>query len=106
MPVSKSSSYFDLFPEFTPNPHALLEKELKRLAKQQHWRVGSKKYKKERSKCLLSEFDFHIASMVADDRLNSWQALCAEVGISRPPISITRCKKVSHDDSTLIYSID
>ena len=95
MSASKNPTYFASFAAFTPRPDARIEKEFKRLAKQQHWRKDSKKYKEERGKCLLSEFEVHVGYMVADDRLNSWRSLCNEVGISQPPKTVKECKRAS-----------
>lgn len=104
MPAAKNHPYLVSFAGFTPNPNACIEEEFKRLAKHRRWRPGSDKYKEERGKCLLSEFDVHVGSTLAEGRLSSWRSLCIEVGIYQPPETIKECKKVYGANSKLLQS--
>ena len=57
-----------------------------------NWSQGSKKYKGERAKFLVSQFDAHFGTDAT--KLENWQALCVELGIRSPIESITQCRKV------------
>ncbi|KAF3396045.1 hypothetical protein F1880_006643 [Penicillium rolfsii] len=56
------------------------------------WKKGSKKYRREWSLFLSSEFNFHYASHAT--KLENWQALCVELGIRHSIESISKCRKV------------
>ncbi|MCJ1281705.1 hypothetical protein MMC26_001027 [Xylographa opegraphella] len=94
--MSQKSSYFAGFVGFVPDPRSSLEAEFSRLVQHQQWLSGSSKHAKERRKCVLAEYDFHLGSIEVSGKLDAWQRLCKEVGIRKPPASITQCKKVLH----------
>ena len=89
------STYFARFPNFVPDPSAELLTEFARLATACDWKEGSKRYRKERRACLLSEYDQHVGSVDLPGKLQQLQALVSELGIENPPDTITQCKLVS-----------
>jgi len=94
MPSTIASSYFVAFSDFVPDPSASIEQEFARLARYRQWSPSSKRYKKERRKFLLSEYDHHVGYIQAANNISKWQDLCLELGINDPPQSISDCKKV------------
>jgi len=88
-----SNSWFTKYPDFEPNPGrgAPLLEEFKRLAEQRNWREGGKRYRKEWKSCVEANFTAEFGANASS--LQSWQALCIEVGITDVPRSITGCKK-------------
>ena len=94
MSSSTSSTYLSSFAMFKPNASASLEDEFARLAVERHWAPHSKKYKTERRKFLISEYNEHVGYVEVKNKLYHWQELCREVGIRIPPPSITQCRKV------------
>lgn len=88
---SHIKSFFDDFPGFVPEPSAGLRENFARLAAHRQWKNGSKNYQRNWNKYVRMEFDREYGTNYT--RLESWQNLCAELGIERLP-SITRCKKV------------
>lgn len=99
MPSATASSYFLGFSDFVPHPSTSIEQEFARLASSRQWSSGSKRYKQERRKFLLSEYDHHVGYIQTANDVSQWQDLCRELGIDNPPQSIKDCKKVK----TIIY---
>jgi hypothetical protein len=85
-------SGFDGFADFDRDPTASIASEFGRLAIQNDWKKGSKKYRKQRAELIEYEFGVHFGSNLHS--LEDWQALCKAVGITNIPSSITQCKKV------------
>ena len=88
-------AYFNRFPKFVPSPNATLIENFRALAKTRGW--FGKRYKEERKNYMIALADTHIGSIdtgSAAEKLAGLQGLCAEVGISSTPTSITKCKKV------------
>jgi hypothetical protein len=92
-------SGFDGFADFDRDPTASIAVEFGRLAIQNDWKKGSKKYKKQRAELIAYEFGVHFGSNLST--LEHWQALCKAVGIKNIPSSITQCKKVGHQESAV-----
>lgn len=93
-------AYFNRFPSFVPNPQATLIANFRALAKSRRW--SGNRYKEERKNYMIALADTHIGSIdtgSAADKLAGLQGLCGEVGISRIPTTITKCKKVKHERS-------
>lgn len=88
----ENSNYFSRFPSFQTANSAFAISEFDRLAYQMNWNQGSKKYKRERAKFLVSQFDAHFGTDAT--KLENWQALCVEVKIQSPIESISQCRKV------------
>ena len=89
------SNYFTKFHDFNPDPSAPILQEFKRLAEIRNW--NGKKYKKEKSKCLLDEYGLYHATLTLGTRseqLEKARALCSDLGIEPAPASITACKEV------------
>ncbi|KAJ5519883.1 hypothetical protein N7463_000336 [Penicillium fimorum] len=87
----ENSNYFSRFPNFQPARSTSATTEFDRLASQRNWTQGSKKYRSERAKFLVSEFDAHFGTDAT--KLENWQALCVEVKVQSPTESITQCRK-------------
>jgi hypothetical protein len=85
-------SGFDGFADFDRDPTASIASEFGRLAIQNDWKKGSKKYRKQRAELIEYEFGVHFGSNLHS--LEDWEALCKAVGITDIPSSITQCKKV------------
>jgi len=85
-------SGFDGFADFDRDPTASIAAEFGRLAIQNDWKKGSKKYRKQQAELIECEFRFHFGSNLST--LEHWQALCKAVGITNIPSSTTQCKKV------------
>ncbi|MCJ1369634.1 hypothetical protein MMC20_000846 [Loxospora ochrophaea] len=86
-------SRFERYTGFVPDRHAPIKEEFARLAKHQGWNPRSNSYRIMYRQCLAAEFDICVSSIMTDDELESWQALCEFLGIEPPPPSITRCRK-------------
>lgn len=67
------------------------------------WKVGSRRWRKAWKTCMDLEYDRLIGSRVSS--LETWQQLCAKVGITEVFPSINKCKKVikphTHFDHSL-----
>ena len=100
-----SSSYFDRFPGFQPDPERPIEEEFADLADSRGWITGSKRYRQERGRCLRAEYEFQLGSIDRSRRLEDWQALCQELRINSLPSSITQCKKVRRKCIIQIYAV-
>jgi hypothetical protein len=89
-----SSSYFSSFlgSGFTPDPSSTLEDDFERLSLQEGWRPGSSERVAQWRRALESELEAQFGEA---NKLESWQALCAELGVRPIPTSITQCRKVS-----------
>ncbi|CAI7608611.1 unnamed protein product [Penicillium bialowiezense] len=55
------------------------------------WKVGSRRWRKAWKTCMSLEYDRLIGSRGSS--LETWQELCAKVGITKVLPSITKCKK-------------
>jgi hypothetical protein len=88
----ENSDYFSRFPNFHTARSGFAIAEFDRLAYQMNWRRGSRKYKGERAKFLVSQFEAHFGTDAT--KLENWQALCVEVKIQSPTESISQCRKV------------
>ena len=86
-----SSDFFSSYPAFDHDPTASLLGEFQRLSLQEGWNQKGKKYRQSRQKCLAQEFEDHYGH--ASNKLDRWQELCADVGISPIPPSITNVKR-------------
>lgn len=73
-----------------------LSAEFSLLAQQMRWKKDSKRYKREWSDFLSSEFNIHYGSHAT--KLENWQALCIELGICNSIGSISKCRKVGSSD--------
>ena len=83
-------TYFSQFSTFTPDVDASFLTQFNALALNQGW---TKKQKtRHRAEAIQTEFD-HVYG-TDTTKLETWQALCREVGVSVVPGSITKCKKV------------
>lgn len=85
-------SFFDQFSDFQPDNVAVFSVEFNRLANARGWHTGSNTWRRNWARAIHSEFQ--RAYNTNTSRLANWQDLCAEVGISPMPPSITKCKKV------------
>ncbi|KAI9676361.1 MAG: hypothetical protein M1817_000518 [Caeruleum heppii] len=85
------SGYFDRFPTFDADPEGPLLDQFAALAIARNWKPGTKKYHKNRQACL--EQESALAFTEDATKLQTWQALCEEVGIKSVPDSIKKCKK-------------
>ncbi|KAF1992671.1 hypothetical protein P154DRAFT_203439 [Amniculicola lignicola CBS 123094] len=82
------------FPTFKRDPADGLEHVFELLTLHEGW---SKKSKKQRQrKAELFEEEFKAQFTEGKTKLESWQALCKEVGIDPVPSSITQCRKALH----------
>ncbi|KAF2202904.1 hypothetical protein GQ43DRAFT_479509 [Delitschia confertaspora ATCC 74209] len=86
-----TNSFWTRFSGFTPNSKAGLPTEFKRLARHMCWVPNSDEWRKYREEAYTSEFEFWYGS--DSTKLERWQQLCEEVGISPAPPSITKCRK-------------
>lgn len=87
-----TNDFFANFPKFTHDPSAPISKEFSRLANQRQWRKKSKTWKKQWNRCMNSEYERQIGSTLTG--LEAWVALCNEMGLDGPFMSIRQCKKV------------
>ena len=92
-----SEDFFSGFGGFERDHGASLTDEFNRLAISRNWKVGGKKYRKNRAECFASEFD-HLYQ-TDGSKIVGWQRLCLDVGIIPCPSTITACKKVSESVS-------
>ncbi|KAL6299686.1 hypothetical protein BKA93DRAFT_741902 [Sparassis latifolia] len=84
-------SYWDSHPDFNHDPHAPIRTEFRRLAVIRHWGKRTPQYRDEWAQCCVEEFGEHYGR---SERLEGWQSLCGEVGITDVPTSIKSCKKI------------
>jgi len=94
MASSRLNPYLAAFPDFTPDPRASVITEFKRLAGTKSWRPSTKKYRSQRRKYLLSEYDLNLGNLDKENKLEDFQELCRKLGIKNVPTSMTKCKKV------------
>jgi hypothetical protein len=87
------ATWFSKYPNFHPDPLAPLLDEFNRLAIQRGWKKGGKIYREEWKNCVEATFTAEFGQNASS--LRGWQALCAVIGITDVPKSITGCKKVS-----------
>jgi hypothetical protein len=90
-PLPNVSSFWRKFPDFTPDPTAPLQSEIRRLAHQKGW--NSEKKSRYQAEAVVAEISFQHNDL---SDLEQWQMLCKEVGIADELVSITQCKKVSN----------
>lgn len=88
----ETPDYFLRFPNFQRKPALPANVEFDRLARQMKWKRDTKRYRRERSDFLGSEFSKHYGSDAT--KLENWQSLCMELDIGRSIESITKCRKV------------
>lgn len=74
------------------NPTVPISLAFKQVSQQRGWKHGSKRWRKRWNSCMNSEYDRLIGSRIAS--LETWQELCAKVGIKETFPSINKCKKV------------
>ncbi|KAG9520576.1 hypothetical protein KCV07_g4236, partial [Aureobasidium melanogenum] len=86
-------SFFELFPDFEPNPRASIKKEFDRLARQQGWTSNKKVCDRFRAACYEDELADFVAAQGLTSPLKKLQMLCAEVGVRNIPVSINKCKE-------------
>jgi hypothetical protein len=127
-----SQSHFAKFEHFTPDDAASFNDEFARLASSQEWVAGSQEYTRQRTIALREELELHYFSQSQqqpqqldaideedeagqkeeqlsdeDIRLQGYQALCSEVGITIDPsdsMSVAECKR--HLKNTLVNIVD
>lgn len=87
-----SEDFFSGFRGFERDQGASLTDEFNRLAISRNWKVGGKRYRKNRAECFASEFD-HLYQPDGS-KIAGWQRLCSDVGIVPCPSTITGCRKV------------
>lgn len=87
-----AASYFSRFPGFEADTTASANKEFTRLAGWMGWTKGSERYRREWVAFTAAEFETHYGT--ESTKLDNWQALCNEVGVTEDISSITKCKKV------------
>ncbi|EFR04891.1 hypothetical protein MGYG_07893 [Nannizzia gypsea CBS 118893] len=92
-------NFYSRYPGFQPNPSAPAVDEFARLARHMRWKHGSKAYKRGWASFGVSEFSKHYGTEAS--KLQNWQSLCREVGLSEPK-TITQCKKVYRVFSQLL----
>ena len=92
-PPTVVNNFWLQFEGFTPNPKAGLWSEFHRLAQQQNWVPKSLVWFAAREDAYLAELESHYGNDWS--KLDKWQALCSEVGVTPVPQSITKCKAVS-----------
>lgn len=84
-------SYFAQFPDYKQcEVHTLVDR-FEGLSIHRGWKIGGKRYRKEKRQCLVQEFAHSFNSPRGS--LAGWQELCEFVDIE-PSTSITKCKKV------------
>lgn len=89
---SMTSPYWDQFtPAFIRTADVGFADEFSRLAVQKGWKTRSDIWHKERLQCYSQEFEALYGSA---SHLEGWAKLCAEVGETEIPVSITQAKKV------------
>jgi hypothetical protein len=88
-----TTSWQARFPSFNLNPQASLQEEFVGLATEQGWERNGKRYREEWRLYLADQFGIHYGR--DESQLEGWKALCAEVGVTNVPDSITGCKKAS-----------
>ncbi|KAF2796379.1 hypothetical protein K505DRAFT_300303 [Melanomma pulvis-pyrius CBS 109.77] len=91
VPINTNSSYWARFAGFVPDPTANLISEFERLSIHQGWSRKTKASRRRFAEACEAEFDHHF--VVGASKLQTWQALCVEVGVGPVPASITQCKK-------------
>jgi hypothetical protein len=84
-------TFWDAYPNFRPNARATIQSEFNRLASQEGWKKGSNRYRAAYARCMGQEFTDQFGS---DGKLEGYQELCREIGISPAPGSVTQCKQV------------
>lgn len=95
------SKYWDKYPGYHQDPSAPLADAFNGLTLHMGWSPKSKKQRRRRGECYQEEFGTHFGTVA--DKLETWQALCGEVGIEPIPKSITQCKKVSSHSSFSLF---
>lgn len=95
--MMETTDYFLRFPNFQRKSTVSLSSEFSLLAQQMRWKKDSKRYKREWSFFLSSEFNIHYGSHAT--KLENWQALCIELGICHSIESISKCRKVGPSDA-------
>ncbi|KAF7978614.1 hypothetical protein HWV62_45356 [Athelia sp. TMB] len=87
-----TSPYWDQFtPDFVRTADVGFADEFSRLAVQKGWKTRSDIWHKERLQCYSQEFEALYGSA---SHLEGWARLCAEVGETEIPVSITQAKKM------------
>ena len=87
-----TSPYWDRFtPDFVRKTDVGFADEFARLAARKGWKPRSEIWHKERLQCYSQEFEALYGS---SSHLEGWARLCAEVGETEIPVSITQAKKV------------
>ena len=61
------------------------------LAISSNLKPDSKAYRKARGQFIVTEFDAYFGEPT---KLLNWQKMCTDLGIEKPPKSITQCRKV------------
>lgn len=89
---SMVSTYWTNFaPAFIRNEQAGFAAEFARLTAQKGWKSQTKAWRRERIHCYSEEFKSLYGT---SNQLEGWVSLCAEVGATEIPGSITQAKKV------------
>jgi hypothetical protein len=93
--TSQAGAWFLKYPPFIYDLNAGLKANFERLSNDRNW--GESLRRKRWAQCQMEEFSYAYGKDT--NKLESWQSLCREVGISDPPESITKCKNVSRERS-------
>jgi hypothetical protein len=88
------STYWARSVNFNPDPTASILDEFNRLSIHEGWSLKGKARNKRFAEACEADFDHHFQVVAGADKLQTWQLLCIEVGVSPAPPSITQCKKV------------
>ncbi|KAH7077674.1 hypothetical protein BKA63DRAFT_592903 [Paraphoma chrysanthemicola] len=94
----QASAWFSTYPNFTYDPSTSLPSNFTRLAVAKRW--GLKLKHKRWIACQTVLFDALYGTDVT--KLDKWQDLCREVGITDVPGNIKKCKKVLGSPRVLV----
>jgi len=84
------NDYFARFDNFEEDKDASLLENFKRLAIQEGW--SKKEQERRRPDAVDADINVHFGTDMK--KLEIWQKLCEDCGITPSPPSITKCKKV------------
>jgi hypothetical protein len=89
---SSAPEWFSNFANFAYDPTSGVKSNFDRLAAHRKW--GHKLKQKRWTECQTICFNALYGGDADINKLEKWQALCHEVGITNPPSSIGDCRKV------------
>jgi hypothetical protein len=91
-PPNSAPEWFSNFANFAYDPTSGIKSNFDRLAAHRKW--GHKLKRKRWTDCQTICFNALYGGDADINKLEKWQALCHEVGITNPPSFIGDCKKV------------